>query len=441
MVPRRNIDSLNPWREIAHATPTSSGAGKYEEPEPYDVAAEATNAQIPDLVIRRMASLYIHIPFCEHKCIYCDFYSIAPNETASRSELPTARFVESLLKELDIRSRDEQFQVPYETVFLGGGTPSLLAVEDLRLILDKVSRSFQIEHDAEITVETNPGTVNRQKLDAFRTMGINRLSIGIQSFHADDLKFLTRIHSSDQAKQCVRDARAAGFENISLDLMFSLPHQTKERWLSNLDQAFDLNPTHISCYSLIVEPNTPLSKMVEARQISVLSNDEDAVLYETTIQFLAEHGFEQYEISNFAKSGLKSRHNSNYWNHSNYLGFGPSAHSFWTSDNRQERVRWWNVSSLVGYLDKLGQGVLPVAGSELLTPRQLVEEEIYLGLRSEGIDIAGFHKRYGRDLMTEHRSEVGTLIEHEMAVVQDGKLRLTSKGYLVCDEICASFRV
>ena len=388
-----------------------------------------------------MASLYIHIPFCEHKCIYCDFYSIAPNEAASRSELPTTRFVESLVKELDIRSRDERFRVPYETVFLGGGTPSLLSVDDLGLILEKVSRSFRIEPDAEITVETNPGTVNRQKLEAFRTLGINRLSIGIQSFHEDDLRFLTRIHSSDQAKQCVRDAHAAGFENISIDLMFSLPHQTKERWLANLDQAMELDPAHISCYSLIVEPNTPLSNMVETRQISLLSTDQDAVLYETTIRFLAERGFEQYEVSNFAKPGLKSRHNSNYWNHSNYLGFGPSAHSFWSSERPEDCVRWWNVSSIVGYLDKLDQGVLPVAGREHLTTDQLVEEEIFLGLRSEGIDIAGFRRRYGKDLMTEHRSKVGNLLESEMAVVQDGKLRLTSKGYLVCDEICASLRV
>jgi oxygen-independent coproporphyrinogen-3 oxidase len=388
-----------------------------------------------------MASLYIHIPFCEHKCIYCDFYSIAPNEAASRSELPTTRFVQSLIKELDIRSRDERFRVPYETVFLGGGTPSLLSVEDLKLILEKVFRSFRIEPEAEITIETNPGTVDRQKLEAFRTLGINRLSIGIQSFHEDDLRFLTRIHSSDQAKQCVRDAHGAGFENISIDLMFSLPHQTKKRWLSNLDQAMGLGPTHISCYSLIVEPNTPLSRMVESRQISLLSTDEDAVLYETTIRFLAERGFEQYEVSNFAKSGLKSRHNSNYWNHSDYLGFGPSAHSFWSSQSPEDCVRWWNVSSIVGYLDKLDEDALPVGGREHLTTAQLVEEEIFLGLRSEGIDIAGFRKRYGKDLMAEYRSKVGNLIENEMAMVQDGKLRLTSKGYLVCDEICASLRV
>ena len=388
-----------------------------------------------------MASLYIHIPFCEHKCIYCDFYSIAPNETASRSELPTARFVDMLLREIDLQAKDERFQVPYETVFLGGGTPSLLSVDEMKIILQKVSSSFRIEPSAEITVETNPGTVNRQKLEAFSALGVNRLSIGIQSFHEDDLKFLTRIHSAGQAKACVNDARSAGFENVSVDLMFSLPSQTKDRWLSNLEQAMALDPTHISCYSLIVEPNTPLAKMVEARQISLLSTEDDASLYETTISFLARHGYEQYEVSNFAKPGRKSRHNSNYWNHTNYLGLGPSAHSFWSTGENEGPVRWWNVPSIVGYFDKLEQGVLPVSGREHLTLTQLVEEEIFLGLRSEGIDIAGFRRRYGKDLMDEHQSRVRDLIENGMAVVEDGRLRLTPKGYVVCDEICASLRV
>jgi len=389
-----------------------------------------------------MASLYIHIPFCEHKCIYCDFYSVAPNETASRADLPTARFVETLLKELDLRAKEERFRVSYETVFLGGGTPSLLPVEDLRLILEGVTGSFSIEPGAEITIETNPGTVSRQKLDAFRSLGINRLSIGVQSFHEDDLKFLTRIHSSEQARQCVRDAYAAGFENVSLDLIFSLPLQTMDRWRANLDEAMELNPSHISCYSLIVEPNTPLSHMVDARQISLLSTEEDASLYEMAIQYLSDHGLEQYEVSNFAKPGFKSLHNKNYWNHSNYLGFGPSAHSFWSADdNVGSSVRWWNVSSIVGYFEKLDRGDLPVAGREHLTVEQLVEEEIFLGLRSEGIDIAGFRKRYGKDLLTEHRSRLSDLIDNSLAVLENGTLRLTSRGYMVCDEICASLRV
>ena len=389
-----------------------------------------------------MASLYIHIPFCEHKCIYCDFYSIAPNETASRSELPTKHFVEALTMELRLRAKDEKFQVSYETVFLGGGTPSLLSIGELGVILKTVRDSFSLEADAEVTIETNPGTVTRQKLEVFRSLGINRISIGVQSFHEDDLRFLTRIHSSEEAKRCVRDAFAAGFENVSLDLMFSLPGQTRDRWQSNLNQAMDLGPTHVSCYSLIVEPNTPLSRMVETKQISLLGTEEDASLYEMTIAFLAECGYEQYEVSNFAKPGFRSRHNRNYWNHSNYVGFGPSAHSFWTTEGAGEApVRWWNVPSIVGYLERLGQGELPVSGSERLSHAQLLEEEIFLGLRSEGIDIAGFNRRFGKDLLAGQFSRLNDLVVSDMAVVENGRFRLTPKGYMVCDEICASLRI
>jgi oxygen-independent coproporphyrinogen III oxidase len=389
-----------------------------------------------------MASLYIHIPFCEHKCIYCDFYSIAPNEAASRSELPTKHFVEALTKELRLRAQEKRFQVSYETVFLGGGTPSLLSIRELDVILKSVRDSFSLESDTEVTIETNPGTVTRQKLEEFRSLGLNRISFGVQSFHEDDLRFLTRIHSSGEAKQCVRDAFAAGFDNVSLDLMFSIPGQTKDRWQSNLNQAMELDPTHISCYSLIVEPNTPLSKMVETKQISLLGAEEDASLYEMTIAYLAERGYEQYEVSNFAKPGFRSRHNRNYWNHSNYIGFGPSAHSFWTTEGAGEApVRWWNVSSIVGYFEKLGQGILPVSGSEQLSNEQLLEEEIFLGLRSEGIDIAGFNRRFGKDLFAGEFSRLNDLLVSDMAVVENGRLRLTPKGYMVCDEICASLRV
>lgn len=389
-----------------------------------------------------MSSLYIHIPFCEHKCIYCDFYSVAPNETRPDAELTTGRFIESLKREIALRAQEKRFRVPYATVFLGGGTPSLLPLKELEEIFDAVTKSFFIERDAEITIEANPGTVDPSKFRGYRQLGINRVSMGVQSFHEDDLRFLTRIHSSDQARQCVRDAYAAGFENVSVDLMFSLPGQTPERWRSNLEDAVGLNPPHISCYSLIVEPHTPLAKMVETRQVALLSVDEDAELYESTIEFLMECGYEQYEVSNFAKPGFASRHNKNYWNHSNYLGFGPSAHSFWQVHESDERPeRWWNVSSIAGYNETLQKGMLPVAGSERLSRKQLIDEEIFLALRSDGLDIGGFQRRYGRDLLSDPGSGLHDLIARRMAVVDGGKVRLTSKGYLVCDEICASLRI
>ncbi len=378
-----------------------------------------------------MASLYLHIPFCEHKCIYCDFYSIAPNEPRQKYKAIIERFLRALEREIELRAADSKFQSTYETIFFGGGTPSLLAPSAIGTIMEKLAKRFMVKRDAEVTLETNPGTVDVEKLQAFRVAGINRLSVGVQSFHEDDLKFLSRIHSAEQAKQCVRDAFRAGFENVSLDLIFALPSQTRERWASNLEHAIALQPTHISAYSLIVEPNTPLYRMVQSKQVSTLSAEQDAELYEFTIDVLAAHGYEQYEISNFARPGFASRHNRNYWNHSDYIGFGPSAHSYWSGR------RWWNLANVVGYAERLEDGTLPVAGEEQLSEEQLREEEVFLGVRSEGIDVAGFLHRYRTDLLAERRRTIDDLLNEGLAVVESGRLRLTKKGYPLCDEISA----
>jgi oxygen-independent coproporphyrinogen-3 oxidase len=381
-----------------------------------------------------MASIYLHIPFCEHKCLYCDFYSIAPAESHEDSSALTDSFLQALATEIDMRAQESREAAAYETIFFGGGTPSLLSPKQIEAILNQLAARFSISPDAEITLETNPGTVDREKLKAFRSAGINRLSIGVQSFHNDDLKFLTRIHSSEEAKQCVRDAQAEGFTNINLDLIFSLPHQTPERWLSNLEQAAALSPQHLSCYSLIVEPNTPLYRMVETKQVTLLDTEHDAALYEQTMEFFAAHGYEHYEVSNFALPGYTCRHNLNYWNHTNYLSFGPSAHSFW-KDNR-----WWNISNIQTYLEKLKNNQFPVSGSEQLTREQLMDEAIFLGLRSNGIDMNKFQQHFGKDLRTSYASLIQSLMKDGLALLEQNRLRLTSKGYLLCDEICQMFR-
>lgn len=381
------------------------------------------------------ASLYLHIPFCEHKCIYCDFYSIAPSDSGARDPAGLMRgFLAALESEIVLRGDDQAFQTTFETVFFGGGTPSLLDPSDVQRILGLLRSRFTIEADAEVTLETNPGTVDEEKLAAYRSVGVNRLSIGIQSFHEDDLRFLTRIHSSEQARTCVRSARKAGFDNLSVDLMFSLPGQTRERWMRNLAEAMDLEPQHISCYSLIVEPDTPLQRMVESKQIATLPPEMDADLYAATIETLASNGYTQYEISNFAKPGCHSRHNLNYWTRANYLGFGPSAHSHWNG------VRWWNVSNLNSYEQKLARRRLPVAGEERLSRDQALEEEIFLGLRSTGIDVTGFQERHEVDLLERHRNVVEDLLRSGMAVLQNRVLRLTPSGYPLCDEIALRFR-
>ncbi|RPI05510.1 MAG: radical SAM family heme chaperone HemW [Ignavibacteriae bacterium] len=379
-----------------------------------------------------MASLYLHIPFCEHKCIYCDFYSVVPAEAGEAQKPLTARFLSALELEIRARAEDARFQEPFETVFFGGGTPSLLQPSEIENILNLLASRFPILPDAEITLETNPGTVDRKKLSAFRSAGINRISMGIQSFYDDDLKFLTRIHTAAEAKQCVFDAAAAGFKNVSVDLIFSLPLQSVERWKSNLEQAIELQPAHISCYSLIIEPGTPLFSMVQSKQVTPLDTESDAALYELTIAMLASHGYRQYEVSNFAKPDFKCRHNINYWNHTNYLSFGPSAHSFWKNE------RWWNSSDLGSYIGQLNERRMPVSGGEHLSESKLMEEALFLGLRSEGIDIEKYRRRFGVDLLAGNAPFISELIQEGRARIENGILKLTATGYLVCDEICQS---
>jgi oxygen-independent coproporphyrinogen-3 oxidase len=387
-----------------------------------------------------LASLYLHIPFCEHKCIYCDFYSIVPAEKKTGEQSQKELFLSALKNEIELRAEDQRFQEPYETIFFGGGTPSLLHPSDIEKILGILSFRFTIQPDAEITLETNPGTVDKNKLQAFRSAGINRISLGIQSFHDEDLKFLTRIHTSSEAKQCIEDCYSTGFENVSLDLIFSLPYQTLEKWKSNLEQAVEFHPGHISCYSLIIEPETPLFDMIQSNQVTPIDSELDAELYEFTIDFLTSQGYEQYEVSNFTrpamadKPNFKCRHNLNYWNHSNYLSFGPSAHSFWKNE------RWWNISDFTAYVKQLCEHTLPISGGEHLTDVQFMEEFIFLGLRSEGIDFEQFRQRFSHDISVENAPIISELIQQENARMENGRFRLTAKGYLICDEICQKFR-
>jgi oxygen-independent coproporphyrinogen III oxidase len=381
-----------------------------------------------------MASLYLHIPFCEHKCIYCDFYSLVPVKSDVGRQSLEELFLTALTTEIELRAEAGQLHESYETIFFGGGTPSLLSPSTIEKILNLLASRFTIQPNAEITLETNPGTVDRKKLQAFRSAGINRISLGIQSFHDEDLKFLTRIHSASEAKQCVHDVYASGFKNLSFDLIFSLPRQSLLAWKSNLQQAVELLPQHLSCYSLIIEPGTPLFHMVESKQITPVDVDRDAEAYEWTIDYLNSHGYQQYEVSNFAQPRFKCRHNLNYWNHSLYLGFGPSAHSF--SGNE----RWWNISDLSTYLKKLSERTFPPREKERLSDAQLMEETIFLGLRSEGIDLEQFRRRFSHSLETENATVITELIQQERAKIDNGRLRLTAKGYLVCDEICRLFR-
>ncbi|MBI5472883.1 MAG: radical SAM family heme chaperone HemW [Ignavibacteriae bacterium] len=373
-----------------------------------------------------MASLYLHIPFCEKKCIYCDFYSIENSSTMDD-------FLRSLHREIELYSSFAGKE-KFETIFFGGGTPSLLKPEQLEGILSHLHSVFTIENDAEVTVETNPGTVTREKLAAYQAMGVNRLSIGIQSFRERDLKFLSRIHDAHQAVECVETARAVGFDNLSIDLIYALPDQTMSEWEENLRQAVLLEPNHISAYGLIVEENTPLIRMVRAKLVSPKPADEEAEFYKLTMDFLQERGFDHYEVSNYAREGFRSRHNYNYWRHENYLSFGPSAHSFWREHGNARR--WFNIANLSHYCSSLLDGKLPLLNEEHLTPDQLRTERILLGLRSDGLDIGKLEIDFPSNRLHVAEQEIMNLVDSGHVVFSDGVVRLTSAGYLVCDEIC-----
>ena len=371
-----------------------------------------------------MQGLYVHIPFCETKCIYCDFYSV-------ESERTYDAFVDALVKEIHLRADATGDAGVFTSIFFGGGTPSLLSPSQLERIVNALVTRFSLSADLEFTAECNPGTVDREKLSGYRSLGVNRLSFGVQSFHEDDLKFLSRIHSVADAGKAVDAAHGAGFGNVNIDLMFSLPGQTPARWMHNLERARELETTHISCYSLTVEKGTPLAVLVDKKLVDLPGEDSDAGLFDTTMETLESWGFRQYEVSNYAKPGFECRHNLTYWRHQDYLGFGPSAHGTW------KKKRYWNVSSLQAYMDRLSRKEIPAAGGEDLTPEILRGEYIFLRLRSEGIDLGEFRNLFGIDFLCEH---AGTLRGYErrgFVTMSDDRVRLTKRGFLVSDELCA----
>jgi oxygen-independent coproporphyrinogen III oxidase len=375
-----------------------------------------------------VSSLYVHIPFCERKCLYCDFYSVETSELLED-------FLKALAGEISLR-RTEAGPITFETLFFGGGTPSLLTPRQLESILSRLHAAYRIAPDAEVTLETNPGTVTEEKLRAYRALGINRLSVGIQSFHDAELGLLGRIHDRAEAFRCLDLARRVGFDNFGLDLIYSIPGQTLAQWEDNLATAARLAPQHVSAYSLIVEEQTPIACSVASGELRVNPTDLEARMYERTMEVLRGHGYDHYEVSSYALPGFQCRHNCACWSHEDYLGFGPSAHSFRKAGDGQSGRRWWNTSNLATYLERLGWGVLPVGGEEQVGPRAMLAERILLGLRSGGLDVASLGKDFRFDPDARSEGLLDKMIADGMAVFREGRLRLTPKGFLVCDEIC-----
>jgi oxygen-independent coproporphyrinogen-3 oxidase len=365
--------------------------------------------------------LYIHIPFCLSKCPYCDFYS-----STSITAIPD--FLDALLKEMEMyRPRFHAF----DTVYIGGGTPSLLRPQQLENILTRVGENFNLASNTEITIETNPADLNPSLLESMRENGINRINIGVQSFDDKVLDFLGRRHSAKQAMSSVGDSRKAGFHNIGLDLIYGVPGQDIASWLDTLKQAVAFSPEHISCYQLTLEPRTSLGIRYKAGEFTTPGEELQYEFFIRTSQFLEGIGYLHYEVSNFARGKeYTSRHNQKYWDHSPYLGLGPAAHSF------QRNQRWWNHPSLNQYLAAIDAGNSPVEERETLTVEQLRLEALYLGLRTrKGILLQEFQKEYHYDLLAEKEKILSKLEEEGFVSIQDGTLTPTLTGLAVADSL------
>ena len=371
-------------------------------------------------------SIYIHIPFCVKKCVYCDFYS-----KTNLSLIPD--YVKSLRKEIEQRSGSKD---KINTIYFGGGTPSLLAVKDIDLTLQTISDRFKVSRNVEISLEVNPGTIDLNYLRELKKAGINRLSIGVQSFNDDKLKFLERIHTANQSVRAIDDAVKAGFENISIDLIYGLFFETQNIWLKDLKQAALISPAHLSCYMLTIEPGTPLHEKVEKGLINPSGSTTLSELFKKTSLALDEFKYEHYEISNFSK-GRKNRsiHNSNYWNMTPYYGFGAAAHSY---DGKAARS--WNHKSIDAYIRDMNSGSLPVNDREILTREQKMMEMIMLRLRTiEGLGLERFQALFHVSFETHFKDILEQIFNESLGFITDNRFALTLEGKVRLNSIVEAF--
>ncbi len=365
-----------------------------------------------------MAGIYIHIPFCKQACHYCNFHFAT--SLRHKNEL-----VAALLKEMELQ-QNYFGKETVETIYFGGGTPSLLQIEDLRLQIEKISSIFNVSSDAEITLEANPDDIDEEKLIDWKKIGINRLSIGVQSFFEEDLQWMNRAHNASQAVASLQSA-VRHFENITIDLIYGTPLLTNEKWKHNVDTSIQMGIRHLSCYALTVEPKTPLQKMIGLGKMEDVNADKQSEQFLLLMQWMEESGYEHYEISNFAKPGFRSRHNSSYWQGKKYLGLGPSAHSF------DENSRQWNVSNNTIYIEAIKNNIIPFEKEEL-TATQKTNEYIMTSLRTmEGLDLRKVDKQVGEALINQTKK----YIEQRLLIKEANFLILTKKGKLLADGIAA----
>jgi putative oxygen-independent coproporphyrinogen III oxidase len=379
-----------------------------------------------------MRGLYLHIPFCSRICPYCDFSVLTGGEAARRG------FVASLRREIELwADHGSPFDQPFDTVYFGGGTPSALAPEELGSILESLGHHLEIAPDAGLFLEANPEDVTVEALGSWRRLGFTTLSLGVQSFDPQDLAFLGRRHTPEQARQAVELALGAGFATVSLDLIFGLPGQSEAGWSRQLDTAAALGTQHLSCYQLTFHEGTPFGFRRDRGELDEMAEDDQARFFHRAHQRLAAAGLAAYEVSNFARAPEhRSRHNQKYWHHVPYLGLGPSAHSF------DGKKRWWNVRKMKGWQAQLAQGEKPIEDSETLTPQQTALEMLMLGLRTvEGVDLERVHRRTGIDLAARNAERL-VVLEREGLLRQEGeRLVPTLRGLAVADGLVAGLRV
>lgn len=374
-----------------------------------------------------MTGAYVHIPFCEHICFYCDF-----NKVFLEGQ-PVDDYVDSLIKEMQLTMKTHPKE-KVSTFYIGGGTPTTLNEKQLDRLLEGIQNTFKLQKNAEFTMEANPESLTFDKLKIMQDYGVNRISMGVQSFNDDILKKIGRIHTSKQVYRCIADARKAGFDNMSIDLIFRLPNQTMKDFEESLTKAMELDLPHYSIYALILENKTVFYNLMRQGKLPLPSEDTEADMYALAIDTMAKNGRNQYEISNFAKPGFESEHNLTYWKNEHYFGFGAGAHGY------IDGVRYNNHGPIQHYLEPLRANELPVIYKKTLTKKEQIEEEMILGLRTmRGVSQTHFNDKFQISLLNHYETVIQDLLKRELLTIAGDRILLTKKGIFLGNEVFQSF--
>ncbi|WP_271006800.1 radical SAM family heme chaperone HemW [Listeria seeligeri] len=376
---------------------------------------------------RNTSAVYIHIPFCEHICYYCDF-----NKVFLEGQ-PVDEYVDLLIREMQITAMNKQME-PIDTVFVGGGTPTTLNEAQIAKLCTAIQGIFPMKEEVEFSFEANPGDLSVAKVQTMKDYGVNRISMGVQSFNNDLLKKIGRIHTVKDVYQSVENMRTVGFENVSIDLIFSLPGQSEEDFQDTLNQALALDLPHYSAYSLIIEPKTIFYNLMQKGKLFLPGQDAEANMYDLLLVEMEKHGRKQYEISNFAKEGFESKHNITYWSNEHYYGFGAGAHGYIGN------TRYSNFGPIKKYMEPLQENKLPVFQQKELTLKEKMEEEMFLGLRKvSGVSKAGFQRKFGQDLDATFQNAIQKTMAKGWLENNEENVALTRNGRFLGNNVFQEF--